>query len=108
MDFPLYEFLLNMSNKEPPPNREMVKKYCDKLLEIPEENKNILNIIYLLIRHHYNLGDQKRKIKPIPFDGKTISDSRGVKFEEDIQEVFGPELLGIIYQYCKASIELIE
>lgn len=106
MDFPLYDHLQNLASKA---NNEtslkpLMKRYCDKLLEIPEENKNILNTIYLLIRHHYNLEHSKLKNKPIPFDGKSIGDGKGVKFEEDILEIFGPQLVGILYEYCKCCI----
>lgn len=106
MDFPLYDHLQNLASKEPNPGKEAVKKYCDKLLEIPEENKNILNTVYLLIKHHHNLEYPKLKNKPIPFEGKSISDNKGVKFDEDILELFGPQLVGILYQYCKGCIEI--
>lgn len=64
------------------------QSHCTTIAKLPQEH---LNIIYLLILHHW-ISHGKNKVD-IPYNGKTVSNGKGITFRklsqipDDLQKI---------------------
>jgi hypothetical protein len=87
--FPLYdEVVSKMDGTE----TALVKSHCTTITRLNQEH---LNIIYLIILHHYIKSGYNQN--DFPYGGKTISNGKGISFRKLGQ--IPDELQKIIYRY---------
>lgn len=86
---PVYDEILSLMNGE---EITLNQSYCTTIAKLSQEH---LNIIYLLILHHY-ITKGKNKTD-LPYNAKTISNGKGVTFRKLSQ--IPDDLQKIIYRY---------
>ena len=90
--FPLYDqIILEMDGTETILN----KCHSSTINKLDQEH---LNIIYLIILHHYYTSNNQEKYN-IPYGAKTIADGKGISFRRLNQ--IPEELQKIIYRYLE-------
>lgn len=94
--FPLYDEVVSaMDGKETVLNQSQ----CSTIARLGQEN---LDIIYLLILHHYSLGDKTTNPESsdqIPYGGRTISNGKGILYRKLNQ--IPSDLQKIIFRYLE-------